>query len=174
MFGAATAGAAPASAAAQHHSARETTDLNERARRTLRTALAIAVLWLALPVAIVELGLRAIERLLWTEEHAIASGDDVYPLDDLGDVEDPVAAAAADDELRILSLGDSFAQSIVEPPGTYARHLERELGARVAHGVRVINLGRGGTSFPGYLHELDTWQPRLEPDAVRITLSATG
>jgi hypothetical protein len=132
----------------------------------------IAVLWVGLPLAIIELGFRAWEQRYLIEERRIAPGEEVYALDDHGYAEDPVAARADPDELRILSLGDSFAHSIVETPYTYARMLEHELGARVAHGVRVVNLGRGGTSFPGYLHELETWRTRIDYDAVLVNVYA--
>jgi hypothetical protein len=60
----------------------------------------------------------------------------------------------AEGEVRILSFGDSFAQGVTLPPYTYAAVLERDLvGALGGRSVRVVNFGRGGTSFPDYVAE---------------------
>jgi hypothetical protein len=141
-------------------------------RRIVTRTLLIAVFWVALPLAVVELAFREYERRFLITERTLDEDAAVFDLGDLGYVEGPVAARSPVGRFRVLSLGDSFAQSIVEEPYTYASVLERALAARIAHDVRIINLGRGGTSFAGYLHELDRWGARLDYDAVLVNVFA--
>jgi hypothetical protein len=139
-------------------------------RRWVGVAFLVGVLWILIPLGVIELGFRWYEDRYLLGTYTIDEGAEVFQFQDLGYVEGPVPRLKLPGEFRILSLGDSFAASIVQEPLTYASVLERELFRRLGRPVRVVNLGLGRTSFSGYLHQLDLWGRVLEFDAVLLNI----
>jgi lysophospholipase L1-like esterase len=79
-----------------------------------------------------------------------------------------------DDEVRILSLGDSFAFGMgVELEATYGRVLERRLQARFPSvRITVINTGTTGWSQPQMILAVADLRERLAPDLALATFVA--
>ncbi len=124
-------------------------------------------------VALLEGGLRLYERAFLI--HTADASDGVYDLIlfDYNDHQGFLERERAPGEFRILSFGDSFAESVTLPQYSYASVLERKLGdAREAGPVRVVNFGRNGTSFHDYARQIALWRERVEFDAVLVNLYA--
>lgn len=129
--------------------------------------LLCASLLLALTAA--ELGFR-----VWERRAARRHVDSDAPVIDLGRLnynEGSVARRKPDDELRILSFGDSFAYTITRRAYSYPAVAAALLG-RTAAGrrVRIVNLGEPSISFRQYAKGYRYWGAILEHDAVVFTL----
>lgn len=138
-----------------------------------RTLLKLSILLIssALSIALLELGFRAYESRFLI--HELEPDAPFYDLRSLryNDHEGFVGSSKPEGELRILSFGDSFAESVTVPERTYASVLQRNLSSAAAgRRVRVVNFGRSGTSFPGYASQHEVWSRQLEHDAVLFNL----
>ncbi len=132
-------------------------------------ALRIAVLLVSLGVslALADAAFRLYERI-----HLLArmpEPGDVGAID-LGALnynEGVVERSKAPGEFRVLSFGDSFGYSIMQPDRSYAGIVERELArARPDLDVRVINLAEPATSPRDYVAASRYWAEIFEYDAV--------
>ena len=142
-----------------------------RLPRTL-AALALAVVSLAGSVVLAEAIFRVYERRFLIEEVRIGADD--FDLAKLGynDAEGFVAAAKPEGTFRMLSFGDSFAESSTLGRYAYAEVLARSLTEASGRPVRVVNLGVSVTSFLDYVQEERTWGPRIAHDAVLFNVYA--
>ena len=78
-----------------------------------------------------------------------------------------VERLSADGEFRILSFGDSFAYSILEPEWSYNGVLQNRLGRELDDfRFRVINLGEPATGSRHFRAAHDFWSQILEHQAV--------
>jgi len=74
-------------------------------------------------------------------------------------------------ELRVLVLGDSFAEGIgVAERDRFADLLEADLAARASRPVRVLDAGQMGTGPTGYVRNLLEFGVALRPDLVIMTV----
>ncbi len=74
---------------------------------------------------------------------------------------------SADGEFRILSFGDSFTYSVMDPEWSYNGILQRRLEESVGEfRFRVINLGEPATGTRHFLEAYNFWSQVLEHDAV--------
>ena len=142
-----------------------------RLRRAL-LALALGVASLMGSIVLAEAVFRFYERHFLVEEVRIGADD--FDLAKLGynDAEGYVAAAREKGAFRILSFGDSFAESATRGPYAYAAVMERALSESSGRRVRVVNLGISKSTFQDYLQEERTWGERVEHDAVLFNLYA--
>jgi len=133
-------------------------------------ALALACASLLGSILVAEAIFRVYERHFWIEEVRIGADD--FDLAKLGfnDGEGFVAAAKPEGTFRILSFGDSFAESPTRARYAYAEVLARNLTEASGHPVRVVNLGVPKTTFQDYLLEERTWGERVAHDAVLFNL----
>jgi len=119
-------------------------------RRTLLKLL-VLVVSSAASLAALELGFRAYEARFLV--HELSADAPFYDLTSYryNDHEGFLGRDEAADEYRILSFGDSFAESATLAEHSYASVLQRALSdAASPRRVRVVNLGKSGTSFPDY------------------------
>jgi hypothetical protein len=138
-----------------------------------RTLLKLLVLLAssAASLALLELGFRVYESHFLI--HELAPDAPFYDLvgHRYNDHEGFLAREKAGDELRILSFGDSFAESATLAEHAYASVLQRQLSnAAAPRRVRVVNFGKSGTSFPGYAAQYRAWSRQVEFDAVLLNL----
>jgi hypothetical protein len=142
-----------------------------RARRAL-TALALLCASAAVSIVAADLLFRLYERLFLIEEVRIGADD--FDLEKLGynDVYAHVAAAKPEGEFRILSFGDSFAESATRPQYAYAKVLADSLSEASGRPVRVVNFGISRSTFLDYMQEERTWGERVQHDAVLFNLYA--
>jgi hypothetical protein len=141
------------------------------ARRVL-TALALLAASAAASLVLADLLFRLYERLFWIEEVRIGADD--FDLAKLGynDALGFVPAAKPPGEFRILSFGDSFAESATRGPYAYAQVLADSLAEASGRPVRVVNFGISRSTFLDYMQEERTWGPRVAHDAVLFNLYA--
>jgi lysophospholipase L1-like esterase len=84
----------------------------------------------------------------------------------------PELPRRAEDELRVLFLGDSLVAAFeVEDPFTFVRRVEQELGARLGRTVRAINGGVRGYGTDQYLLLYEERARALDPDVVVVFVS---
>jgi len=105
--------------------------------------------------------------------HELESGGPYYDLTELryNDHVGTIASERVPGEFRILSFGDSFAESATTSEYSYASVLERTLQAALPdRRIRVVNFGRSKTSFPDYVSQYRIWSQRLEFDAVLFNI----
>lgn len=142
-----------------------------RARRAL-TALALVAASVAGSLVVGDLLFRLYERAFWIEEVEIGATD--FDLEKLGynDAEGFVPAAKQPDEFRILSFGDSFAESATRGAYAYAQVLADALSEASGRPVRVVNFGISRSTLQDYVQEERTWGTRVEHDAVLFNLYA--
>jgi len=75
------------------------------------------------------------------------------------------------DELRILVLGDSFAEGVgVAEESRFADLLDRDLAARTGRAVTVIDAGQMATGPASYVRNLTEFGVALRPDLVIMTI----
>jgi hypothetical protein len=134
--------------------------------------LALACASLLGSVAVAEAIFRVYERHFLIEEVRIGADD--FDLAKLGynDAEGFVAAAKPEGTFRILSFGDSFAESATRGRYAYAEVLARALTEASGRPVRVVNFGVSVTSFLDYVQEERTWGERIAHDAVLFNIYA--
>ena len=132
--------------------------------------LALACASLLASVALAEAIFRVYERHFLIEEVRIGADD--FDLAKLGynDAEGFVAAAKPEGTFRILSFGDSFAESATRGRYAYAEVLAQNLTEAAGRPVRVVNLGVSKTTFQDYVLEERTWGERVAHDAVLFNL----
>ena len=144
------------------------TRAQEEERRLVSSALrALATLLLAL-VSIVlatilaDLAFRFYESHFLREEIPLGAG--TFDLERLGfnDHEGFLNAERQPGEFRILSFGDSFAESPTLAIYTYAAVTQELLTAETGRRVRVVNFGKALTTFPDYLRDYGSWSKRIE------------
>jgi hypothetical protein len=142
-----------------------------RARRAL-TALALLCASAAGSLVLADLLFRLYERTFWIEEVRIGAGD--FDLEKLGynDAFGHVPAAKPAGEFRILSFGDSFAESATRGQYAYAKVLADALAESSGRPVRVVNFGISRSTFQDYIQEERTWGERVQHDAVLFNLYA--
>ena len=135
-------------------------------------AFALACASLAGSVVLTEAIFRFYERRFLIEEVRIGADDFDLAKLHYNDGEGFVAAAKPEGTFRILSFGDSFAESATRARYAYAEVLARNLTEASGHPVRVVNLGVSKTTFQDYLLEERTWGERVAHDAVLFNLYA--
>jgi hypothetical protein len=140
-----------------------------RARRAL-TALALLAASVAASLVLGDLLFRLYERAFLIEEVRIGATD--FDLEKLGynDAYGNVPAAKPPDEFRILSFGDSFAESATRGQYAYAQVLADALAESSGRPVRVVNFGISRSTLQDYVQEERTWGERVQHDAVLFNL----
>ncbi|MBI5852353.1 MAG: SGNH/GDSL hydrolase family protein [Planctomycetes bacterium] len=176
-----------------------TEPLDPPRRRALRRRLAVVAIGLALPVVLVELGLRlfdpmvtaeAIERERFSSDVLIATPDGDFALRPgargslfgteavigaHGFRSPPVATPRPDDVYRVLIVGDSvaFGWGVAEADA-FPRVMERELNAAPLRSgkrrVEVIAAAVPGWGMPHYLRFVEAQGRAWQPDVVIVTL----
>jgi hypothetical protein len=141
-----------------------------KAFSTVAAAIGLLLVWTVVPMLVIEGVIRAYEAGSHSQGIEAPIRSDVIHFDKLGYNQLPISSARSQREYRILSLGDSFARAITRPNYTYAAVLARHLSDAVSRPVSVVNLGRGRTSIPEYIAELDYWTTRMEYDAVIVNI----
>jgi hypothetical protein len=133
---------------------------------------ALLLVSITLSLAFLEGAFRLYEQAFLIHEAQV--GGRAYDLHRFGynDYEGFLERARTPSSFRILSFGDSFAQSVTLPAYTYAHVLEKELSRIGGSAVRVVNFGRSGTSFADYRSQLAVWTRSLEYDGVLIGIYA--
>ena len=117
-----------------------------------------------------EVAFRAYERRALAGD-VEAMGGDVVDLAALNFNDSQVPRAKPAGELRVLSLGDSFAYGIVQYPYTYHRRAAEVLEpAAGGPGVRIVDLGEPAVSFVQYASSLRQWERVLEHDGLLLTV----
>jgi len=127
----------------------------------------LAVCSFVVTVGLVEVALRVLGRP--TLKSQVAAEGETIDLAALNYNDATVPRREPPGEFRALSLGDSFAYGIVQPPYTYhsvAAGLVN--GAQQEPRVRLINLGEPGVSFLEYKRALEFWEGQLEHDAIVV------
>lgn len=120
-----------------------------------------AALWLA------DLGFRAYERHYLLPVYPEVEGTGPINLAQLSYNEGVVPRASAPGEYRILSFGDSFTYSVMEPDLSYNGIVQQQLNAALqGKSVRVVNLGEPGTGPNSYRAAYDFWSQIFEHQAV--------
>jgi hypothetical protein len=138
-------------------------------KKKTRTLLGVIVLLFIATAA----GLALAEELLRTIEAKSSSleisyealkGDSTIDLGALSYNEGQVSRKKKSGTFRLLSLGDSFAYSIVKPEHTY-HTIAAELASRISgRRVRLVNVGEPMVSFTQYRNAYDVWGRLLEHD----------
>ncbi len=123
-------------------------------------------------VTLLDIAFRAYEREYLILE--LPEGAQRYDLEPVGynDHEGFLEERKRPGEYRILSFGDSFAQAVTIPRLSYSARLQERLSRASDQSVRIVNFGRGGTSFPDYHAQLSLWSERVEFDAVMLNVYA--
>ncbi|MDZ4731751.1 MAG: SGNH/GDSL hydrolase family protein [Xanthomonadales bacterium] len=118
-------------------------------------------LWLA------DLGFRAYERHFLLPIYPDIEGVEPINLAQLRYNEGVVSRELADDEFRILSFGDSFTHSVMQPDLSYNGIVQQQLNdALQDKTVRVVNLGEPGTGPNSFRAAHDFWSQIFEHQAV--------
>ena len=145
-----------------------------RAARAGRVAVSLAVglLSLGASVAAADFLFRVYERHFLVQEVEIGATDFDLAALKYNDADGYLPAAEPAGEFRILSFGDSFAESATLPQYAYAHVLQRLLTQASGRPVRVVNFGTAVTTFQDYLAEERSWGRRAEHDAVIFNLYA--
>lgn len=118
-------------------------------------------LWLA------DLGFRAYERHFLLPDYPGTDSDEPVNLSQLSYNDGLVSRATAENEFRILSFGDSFTYSVMEPALSYNGIVERNLNeALVGQPLRVVNLGEPGTGPNSFRLAHDYWSQIFQHQAV--------
>jgi len=129
--------------------------------------LALALVVTCLSLWLADLAFKAYERTQLLPQLPATDGQGPVNLGALRYNDGWVDRAAPEGEFRILSLGDSFAFSVMEPSLSYSGVLQSKLhGAGVAEQVRVINLGEPATGTRQYRLAYDYWSRVLEHQGV--------
>lgn len=129
--------------------------------------LLLALLATALALWLADLAFRAYERSQLLPRLPEAEGQGPVNLGALRYNEGLVPRQAGEGEFRILSFGDSFAYSVLEPPYSYNGVLQRTLNESGAGGhFRVVNLGEPATGTRQYRVAYDYWSRVLEHQGV--------
>jgi len=127
----------------------------------------LALLATVISLALADLAFRYYERARLLPDLPDVSGTGPVNLAALGYNEGLVARAKGEGEFRILSFGDSFTYSVMEPPLSYNGVLQRRLNEALGdRAVRVINLGEPATGTMQFRAAHDFWSQVFEHDAV--------
>ncbi len=140
---------------------------NKKNRRTgwvnmmLVLLFGLGSLWLA------DLGFRAYERHYLLPDYPDTDSNEPVNLAQLSYNDGVVPRAGAVNEFRILSFGDSFTYSVMEPALSYNGIVEQKLNEILAgQSVRVVNLGEPGTGPNSFRLAHDYWSQIFEHQAV--------
>lgn len=138
-----------------------------RRKPSLPANLLLALAFTALALLLADLAFRAYERH-WLAPNLPEPGSDApVNLAALRYNDGWVERSSGEGEFRILSFGDSFAYSVLEPPLSYNGVVQRALNeAEVAASVRVVNLGEPATGTRQYRLAYDYWSRALEHQGV--------
>jgi len=118
-------------------------------------------LWLA------DLGFRAYERHFLLPSYPEIESAEPVNLAQLSYNEGLVPRATAEGEFRILSFGDSFTYSVMEPALSYNGIVEKTLDQALPdQTVRVVNLGEPGTGPNSFRLAHDYWSRIFQHQAV--------
>jgi hypothetical protein len=134
--------------------------------------LLVLVVSCTLSIAFVDVAFRVYERAFLI--HDVPAGAQSYMLERMGfnDHEGFLEEQRRPGSFRILSFGDSFAQAVTIGSLSYAARLQDRLEALSRRPVRVVNFGRGGTSFPDYHLQMQRWSDRVAFDGVLLNIYA--
>jgi hypothetical protein len=140
--------------------------------RAWRVAVSVVLggVSLAASVLAADFLFRLYERRFLVQEVEVGADDFDLAALTYNDADGFLPAAKPPEEFRILSFGDSFAESTTRAEYAYATVLQRLLTRAAGQRVRVANFGVGMTSFPDYLEEERSWGRRAEHDAVLFNL----
>jgi hypothetical protein len=145
------------SSADQHRKNRSATWLN----LSLLLLFTLGSLWLA------DLAFRAYERQFLVPVYPGPTGDGPVNLTQLSYNDGVVARETAFGEFRILSFGDSFTHSIMEPALSYNGIVQHILDERLpGQEVSVVNLGEPGTGPNSFRAAHAYWSGIFEHQAV--------
>jgi len=139
--------------------------------RSFALKLLVFMVSCAFSLLLLDVAFRSYERSFLI--HELDPSVSIYDLAEYkyNDYERLLESRRAPGETRILSLGDSFAQSPTLPQYAYAHLIQRTLSDASREGrFRVVNLGRPGTSFPDYASQYRVWSSQVEFDGVLFNL----
>ena len=120
---------------------------------------------------LLEISVQIFDRKYLTKK--VSKKQDSYNLKDYGynNPDREISKKKDENEFRILSIGDSFAASIVKPSYSYSGVIEQNLQKHFPNKkITVVNLGVGGKSFPHYLRNIKFWSNHLEYDAILVNI----
>jgi hypothetical protein len=118
-------------------------------------------LWLA------DLAFRAYERHFLLPQYPAIEADEPVNLAQLSYNDGVVERRTPDGEFRILSFGDSFTHSIMEPQLSYNGIVQQQLDMALnGRQARVVNLGEPGTGPNSFRAAHAYWSQVFEHDAV--------
>lgn len=125
--------------------------------------LVLAVAVLVLTSVLLDQVFRLYEAR-WLAPRA-AEHDGVVDLGALNYNDTVVPIAKSDGESRILSIGDSFAYSVMSYPYSYAGVCASVLNEGGDGPIRVINVGEPSTTVTDYMAAYEYWAPVVHADA---------
>jgi len=121
----------------------------------------LGALWLA------EMGFRAYERHFLLPNYPDTDSEEPVNLAQLSYNDGVITRATSEGEFRVLSFGDSFTYSVMEPALSYNGIVEQRLNEALGgQSVRVVNLGEPGTGPNSFRLAHDYWSQIFEHDAV--------
>jgi SGNH hydrolase-like domain, acetyltransferase AlgX len=137
-----------------------------RKRGSWRGNALLAVTAVIAAVALAEGVLRFIEAREFSPEitYERLRGYSTIDLGRLNYNEDKVSRAKEKGTYRLLSFGDSFAYTIVQPPHTYHKVAARIASESTGRPWRIVNLGEPAVSFYQYMKAYKVWGALLEHD----------
>ena len=125
--------------------------------------LLLVILFTGGSLWVADLAFRAYERAQLLPHLPEVSGTGAINLAALRYNDGLVERASAPGEFRILSFGDSFTYSVMEPRLSYNGVLQERLNAAVKdHRFRVINLGEPATGTRNFREAYDYWSEIFE------------
>jgi len=136
------------------------------------SALALLCASLVGSLLLAEALFRVYERRFLVQEVVLGADDFDLAALHYNDAEGFVRAQKPPGEFRILSFGDSFAESATRAEYAYAAVLQKALTRAAGRPVRVVNFGVAQITFQDYLQEERTWGERVEHDAVLFDIYA--
>ena len=135
--------------------------------RTRSVNVALVLLFTAGSLWLADLGFRAYERHFLLPQYPDPAGTSPVNLTQLSYNEGLVPRASPAGEFRVLSFGDSFAYSIMEPARSYGGVVQQKLAAALpGQTVRVVNLGEPATGPNSFRAAYDFWSQVFEHQAV--------
>jgi hypothetical protein len=129
--------------------------------------LLLLLLFSALSLWLADLGFRAYEGHFLVPQYPAIESDEPVNLAQLSYNEGVVPRKTEPDEFRILSFGDSFTYSVMEPALSYNGIVQQQLNEAVPDAqVRVVNLGEPGTGPNSFRLANEYWSQIFQHQAV--------
>ena len=140
---------------------------NKTTRRSASVNVILLVLFSLGSLWLADLGFRAYERHFLLPDYPATDSDEPVNLARLSYNDGLIPRATGENEFRILSFGDSFTYSVMEPALSFNGIVEQRLNEALAgQSVRVVNLGEPGTGPNSFRLAHDYWSQIFEHQAV--------